>query len=75
MKAILTKYVGPTNTRGSRIVAWDCDNNRVSIPYPHGLNSEDGHRKAAEALRDKMKWSGKLIGGGIKGGYAWVFVE
>ena len=75
MKAILTKYHGPTDTRGSRISATDSDGNRVSIPYPHELNSEEGHHKAAQALCDKMKWPGKLTGGGTKNGYAWVFVS
>lgn len=75
MKAILTKYKGPTNTRGARIIADDGDRNRLTIPYPHELNHEDGHRKAAEGLRDKMGWKGRLIGGGIKGGMAWVFAD
>ena len=75
MKAILTRYKGPTDRRGSRIIATDSDNNRVVIPYPHELNSEGAHRKAAEALRDKMQWNGKLTGGGLKNGYAWVFCE
>ncbi len=73
MKAISTKYIGPTNTRGSRIKAFDCDNNAVTIPYPYELSGEDVHRKAAEALRDKMGWTGELIGGGTKDGYVFVF--
>lgn len=75
MKAILTRYKGATDRRGSRIIATDSDNNRMTIPYPHELNSEEAHRKAAEALRDKMKWNGKLTGGGLKNGYAWVFCD
>ncbi len=73
MKAIRTKYHGPTNTRGSRISASDEDGNRVSIPYPHELSGEDVHRKAADALCRKMGWEGVLIGGGLKDGYAFVF--
>src|SRR3990167_677762 len=57
MKAISTQYHGPTNTRGSRIVARDSDNNRISISYPYELSGEAVHRKAAEALRDKMGWT------------------
>lgn len=59
MKAIVTKYHGPTNTRGSRITASDEDGNRVSIPYPYELSGEDVHRKAAEALCEKMNWGGR----------------
>lgn len=75
MKAIETKYSGPTNTRGARIIASDCDRNRISISYPYELSGEDVHRKAAEALRDKMGWTGKLAGGATKNGYCFVFVD
>jgi hypothetical protein len=75
MKAISTKYIGPTIYRGSRIKAFDSDNNQVTIPYPYELSGEDVHRKAAEALRDKMGWNGNLIGGGTKDGYVFVFAE
>jgi len=74
MKAILTKYHGPTDTRGSRVSASDEDGNRVSIPYPHELSGEAVHRKAADALCQKMGWAGELICGGIKTGYAFVWV-
>lgn len=75
MKAIITKYKGPTNTRGSRIYASDGDRNRVSIPYPYELSGEAVHREAAEALCRKMGWSTDLIGGGLKDGYCFVFAK
>lgn len=73
MKAIVTKYHGPTNARGARISASDTDRNRISIPYPHELSGEDVYRKAAQALCLKMKWPTSLIGGGTKDGYIFVF--
>ena len=75
MKAIITKYLGPTDTKGSRIKADDGDGNTITISYPHELSGEDVHRKAAEALCDKMGWTGELIGGAIKNGYAFVFSD
>lgn len=75
MKAILTKYVGPSNVKGSRIIASDSDGNRVIMSYPYELSGEDAHRKAAQTLCDKMGWTGELVGGGLKNGYAWVFVR
>ena len=75
MKAITTKYHGPTATRGSRISASDSDGNRVYIPYEYALSDEEIHRKAAVALCAKMKWSGAMVGGSIKNGYAFVFTE
>jgi hypothetical protein len=73
MKAIFTKYHGPGNVRGSRISASDEDGNRVVIPYRHDLNSEEAHLAAAQALCDKMHWTGTLIGGSHKKGYVFVF--
>ena len=74
MKAILTKYHGPTNTRGSRITATDGDGNRVSIPYPHHESDNDKHAAAVRALMEKMRWDGQLVGGWTPGGTAWVFL-
>lgn len=73
MKAIVTKYHGPTNCKGSRITASDEDGNRCTISYPYELSGEEVHRKAAQALCDKMKWSGTLVGGSLKNGYVFVF--
>ena len=77
MKAITTKYHGPTTTRGSRISASDSDGNRVYIPYDYKLTDEEAHRKAAVAFCAKMKWSGAdtMIGGSNRDGYVFVFTE
>lgn len=74
MKTIQTKYFGPTSYRGSRIKAFDCDNNSITISYPYELSGEDVHRKAAETLRDKMGWKGELLGGSLRDGYVFVFM-
>lgn len=75
MKAIQTHYLGPTNTRGSRIVAtaerqpakpW-----RVVIPYDH--RADDPHKVAALALCKRLGWHGTLIQGGLPNGDS-VFV-
>ena len=75
MKVIETKYHGPTNTRGARITATTEGAGRLSIPYPHELSGMACHQKAAEALRDRLNWQGRLIGGGTKSGYAFVFAD
>ena len=75
MKAIQTKYLGPTNYKGARIKASDEDGNSITIPYPYELSGETVHRKGAEALKDKMDWKGELIGGSLKNGYVFVFVR
>lgn len=74
MKAITTKYHGPTNTRGSRISASDLDKNRVSLSYDDALNSEENHDAAAKALCIKMNWTRyPLMRGSNKDGNVYVF--
>lgn len=74
MKAIIVKYRGPTNTRGSRYIASDGDRNRVTVPIDYALNADENARRAAVALCDKMGWTAadELIDGGL--GNATVFV-
>lgn len=75
MIAILTKYMGPTNCRGSRIKAYTSNPGQsVTIGYDHALDSEEAHRKAAQVLMDKMGWPNELVSGGIAGGYAFVML-
>lgn len=72
MKAIVTKYRGPTDTRGSRIIASDDDGNRVIVPYPH--EAHDPHLEAARALCLKMGWRGKLVSGSTGKGRVFVWL-
>ena len=73
MKAIKTVYLGPTNTRGSRIKASDGDGHSVTVPYPHELSGADCHAVAAVALCRKMGWDGILIAGGLNDCYVFTF--
>ena len=76
MKAITTRYRGPTDTRGARITASDQDGNRVSISYPHDKREgQEAHFAAARELCDRMQWHGKLAGGATRDGYVWVWVD
>jgi hypothetical protein len=78
MKAISTHYLGPTDYRGSRIVATAEGGDRphkVTIPYPHELSGEACFALAAEVLCRRMGWTqhGALVGGGTDKGYVFVF--
>ncbi len=76
MKAITTKFLGPTNTRPARIVASDLDGNRVTISYGQAGDGGMGEfRAAADALCAKMSWPGELVGGAVKDGYVFVFMS
>ena len=75
MKAITTKFHGPSNIKGSRYSASDEDGNRVILSSEYALNSAENHARAATALLDKMQWSGRMVGGSTKHGMVWVFVD
>lgn len=80
MKAITTKYLGPTDCKGSRVKADDGDGNSITLPWRNRWDSEDNHAEAARSLCRKMGWKGKLQGGGLlKAGrtvaVAWVFCD
>lgn len=75
MQAIQTRYLGPTNSRGSRIKATAAAGS-VTIPFPYELSGQAVHRAAAQALADKFNWPGELLGGQLPAGdYAFVFVN
>lgn len=75
MKAITTKFAGPTDTKGARIIASDMDGNRITISYPYELSGEACYKAAADALCIKKGWTGadRLIGGSVRGGFVFVF--
>ena len=55
MDAITTKYLGPTNYRGARIVATrgdrhDLSYRRITINYDYALDESYNHLRAAESL-------------------------
>lgn len=77
MQAIQTKYIGPTDTKDSRIKAW-CDAGSITIGYPHELSGQACHRAAAESLVQKLKWNtphyGGLLGGALPNQAGYCFV-
>lgn len=75
MKGIRTRFYGPTDHKGARLVASDSDGNRATISYPHELNTEDAHRSAAQALQAKMGWSGDLIPAWFGSDCYWAMVR
>lgn len=74
-QTIVTKYRGPTNTRGSRFYA-SCDAGKLSIPYDYSLSATQNHEAAAEALARKLDWQGRMVGGSLPDGrMVFVFVD
>lgn len=62
-QAIITRYHGPGNVRGSRIkaTAWA---GSITLNYEPSLSADENHAAAAKALADKFKWRGCWFSGG-----------
>ena len=78
MKAIETKFIGPSNVRGSRYKASAEGVKSITLNSQMDLNSEQNHDRAALALANKYGWlSGKhrvLARGGKPDGRGNVYV-
>lgn len=87
--SIITKFLGPTNSRGARVVAQVSDYGssgqkaaaadgkpgRKVMHWEDGANVEDNHKLAAFDLALALGWSGEWIGGEAPGGAGYVFVR
>lgn len=71
-QAIVTKYRGPTNSRGSRIIA-SADAGRIVVPLDYSKSTAENHAAAAAALCAKFGWQGELVQGGMPDGKGYVF--
>ena len=76
IEVIVTKYLGPTNYRGSRISVTHGDRRRY-IAYDHAAHN--AHDSAVEEFlseEEPCRREGRWVGGVIcgKGGYAYVWV-
>jgi hypothetical protein len=74
--AIMSKYHGPTDTRGSKVRA-KVDGYTVTVGYASELDSEANHRAAVVALCAKLNWDAdRFFGGSLDDGrWAWVPVS
>lgn len=70
-QAIVTKFLGPTNTKGSRISV-RCQAKRIYVPWDYCLNTDRNHVAAARQLASQLGWDGPWYGGGIDTGYVFV---
>lgn len=77
MKAIKTQYLGPTNTRGSRILASTGEKGqRLYLAEWGSLSIGAAQALAALRLCEKMGWPLDMVGGGFPDGtMAWVFAS
>jgi hypothetical protein len=80
-QAIVTKYLGPTNYRGSRVKA-TASAGSVTLSWDCALDSEENHQLAANALADKFNWRNpgngiryEYVGGGLPDGCGNAYVQ
>lgn len=71
--AITTKFIGPTNSKGSRIKA-TCQAGSITVPYTYETSIDGQHHKAALALAEKLGWTGQWAGGSNPNGTGNVYV-
>lgn len=75
-QAIETRYAGPTDHRGSRVIA-RCQAGRVIVSWDDALDVAANHARAAERLVAKLGWewsNGAWHGGASADGRGFVFV-
>lgn len=61
---VYTKYLGPTDTLGSRIVATTPGGpERVTVAYDYALSVADAHQSAADALIGKRLAANPYLAG------------
>lgn len=74
-QAISTKYIGPTNTRGSRVKATSASGHTLTLAWADELDVDANHRYAAGELATKLQWAGTWHGGATEAGYCFVCVD
>lgn len=77
LASIVTRYLGPTNYRGARVVVTRGDartgDKRITVGWDHARNPYENHLAAAQHYARHMDWAGEWIGGcGRDGEYVWV---
>jgi hypothetical protein len=56
MQAIHTRYLGPTDKRGSRVKATTESGRSVTLPWADELSTDENHKLAARTLAQRMEW-------------------
>lgn len=68
MQAIITKYLGPTNSRGARVKA-KCQAGSVTVAWDDALDVDANHYAAVKALVTELGWENMtFVGGGLPDG-------
>lgn len=68
---IFTKWLAPTDTKGSRVKAYDAGRGgrSITVHWDHTLNIFDNHARAARALAEKLGWEDDYLAASHERGY------
>ena len=78
MQTIMTKYLGPTDTKAPRVKAMTSSGHRGStytVEWDDSLDVEGNHADAAQKLLDRLGWHGAWRMGSTDRGYVFVNVN
>jgi len=74
-QAIVTKYIGPTNHRGSRLKAF-CEAGEFTMPWDYDLDVQQNHCKAMLFLCGRLHLDSRnYVCGSLPANTGYVFVE
>ena len=73
MQTIKTKFLQPTDNKGSRIKAIAEAGLSITIDYDYAVSTSEAHAQAIKALKNKLGWDGAMVMGACDGGYVAVF--
>jgi hypothetical protein len=76
MTGIQTKYLGPTEKRTARIVAWTTSDKpiRITDSYDASMSLYENHANMARRLAEKLDWTGDYYSCNTPNGFIFVCV-
>ena len=74
MRAIVTKYIGPSNVKGPRVKAIEIYGKYVMSSWRDEWDTDRNHREACRDLCQRLGWKGHMVTGYIKGACVHTFV-
>jgi hypothetical protein len=74
-QAITTRYIGPTDKRGSRVKATSSGGLSFTLEWDDALDTDANHQAAAMALAKRQGWSGTWAAGADRVGNVYVNLD
>ena len=75
MLPIFTRYRGPTEVLGARVIAYEEGGRRVTVPFDHALAIDDMHREAMRTFCRKYGLFGVLAEAPTECGRVFIWLD